>query len=119
MTVNRKKRISKKIHKKYLSDVRCFIGSSEKWRDMLFKAKCGEVFRVNRVDSARLQSVIERYELNYCVLKESEDSKRGAIVVFFPADFVTVKRRALFLAPGGELASEIVNAHKMRQERNA
>jgi len=65
-----KKRLRKKIHRKYIEYI-CYKASlSPEWREKLFQAKAGEVFGFSKSDLAKLlgnEPFLRKYQLQFCV----------------------------------------------------
>jgi hypothetical protein len=81
-----KKRIRKKLHKRYIHDVVYEVSVSDVWRERLFKTKYGWVGRETADQlPPYLARVIHQYNLKYKVLVEQEEEVW--LFVFQSAEF--------------------------------
>ncbi len=68
-----KKRLEKKLHKKYLSDIVCDISQSSVWRKRLFESLYDTKYLISIENSAELPQYIKtpilKYNLRYFVSK--------------------------------------------------
>jgi hypothetical protein len=90
MRKSRSKRLSKKLHKSFLYDIRYSISLSEEWRKKLFEAEDAATFKIKQVPSSKLQEMIQKYRLRFCVMRKSILNSELIKFVFFPFDFPQV-----------------------------
>ncbi len=95
MKPERSRRLSKKLHKKYLYDVRYYVSLSEVWRQKLFESRDGDVYRIKRIANPDLQKAIEKYKLVFCVRRESVSGTKWIKFVFFPKEFPWMRKESL------------------------
>ena len=67
MKYHRSRRLLKKLHKRYLCDVRYSISISKRWRIRLFEAEDGTIYKIKRILCNTLQKLFQRYKLCFCV----------------------------------------------------
>jgi hypothetical protein len=102
MKTTRSRRLVKKLHRRWLSDVVIDASQSSYWRTRLFGSRAGEVYEISRADAVgmswRLALAIHRFNLRYSVTvaeptkAESWLSDNGAVVFkFWATDFPTVR----------------------------
>lgn len=102
MRKHRSRRIVKKLHKRFLWDIRYDISLSALWRATLFQAADGAVFPIGQVPSAKLHNSIQKYGLRFCVMRQRIVGTEWVRFIFYPADFPELRIESENPLPGSK-----------------
>lgn len=108
MRKSRSKRLSKKLHKRFLYDIRYSISLSEEWRKKLFEAEDGTTFKIKQAPSSKLQEMIQKHKLRFCVMRKSIINSELIRFIFFPFDFPQIWIESKNPKPGSKEEQVVV-----------
>jgi hypothetical protein len=111
---DRSHRLSKKLHKKYLSDTRLYTCSSEEWLDTLTQANDGQIFYIKNNEKTPTLKKITDKNLNYQVTKISTKPDQSFDIEISPCKFRELILRSTIFPPNSDSAIEAIRLAEQR-----
>lgn len=78
-------RLRKKLHKRYIEDIRYVVLSSKNWQKKISVIPSGEVIYIN--DFLNDIPLVDKYNLKYCMVKSSTKNEDIEKLCFFCHEF--------------------------------
>lgn len=90
----RSRRLKKKLHCRYIKDVRCFVSMSEEWLSKLLESDVGKVFFIENMNGSL--PFVDEYGLQFCVVKFPSNLKDQVRFCFLRISIKRLMQRRLF-----------------------